>query len=352
MNELRMYVEHLFEGRTLTNDVIELKEEIYGNLVARYDDYLAQGMGETDALTKTMASITGVDELLDGLDEQNHNIGSDTDSGKTQSLETAPTTPAEALPQQPTPSAPTRPARRKGPSIALMAVAAVAVVLVVVGIFSAIIGSTAFLSAKQQTTDASIVSLGSAATTGRAGADQEATPQSTIEMQLEDLRLEDIQQYLIAGIMTNEANLSELLAHLPGSTLNPGIGAFDPAGRSVTIDYRYQEGSVDDDQLESALLFNAAVLMCATDAPDSVRFNICDVADDGGRRDENASDGQDASRSSYLFSREMLEGPGGFGYDLTPDRVGRQADLDRNFRDVARNEPEVVGIIAGNAYVL
>ncbi len=28
MNELRMYVEHLFEGRVLTQESIELKEEI------------------------------------------------------------------------------------------------------------------------------------------------------------------------------------------------------------------------------------------------------------------------------------------------------------------------------------
>ena len=30
MNELRMYVEHLFEGKVLTSENIELKEEIYG----------------------------------------------------------------------------------------------------------------------------------------------------------------------------------------------------------------------------------------------------------------------------------------------------------------------------------
>ena len=48
MNELRMYVEHLFEGRVLTAEMIELKEEIYGNLVARYEDYVAGGMGEAE----------------------------------------------------------------------------------------------------------------------------------------------------------------------------------------------------------------------------------------------------------------------------------------------------------------
>ena len=44
MNELRMYVEHLFEGKVLTPENIELKEEIYGNLVARYEDLIASGL--------------------------------------------------------------------------------------------------------------------------------------------------------------------------------------------------------------------------------------------------------------------------------------------------------------------
>lgn len=64
MNELRMYVEHLFEGKVLTGDMIELKEEIYGNLVARYEDYVAGGMGEAEALERTKASITSVDDVI------------------------------------------------------------------------------------------------------------------------------------------------------------------------------------------------------------------------------------------------------------------------------------------------
>lgn len=66
MNELRMYVEHLFEGKVLTADMIELKEEIYGNLVARYEDYVAGGMDAAEALEKTKASITSLDDVLTG----------------------------------------------------------------------------------------------------------------------------------------------------------------------------------------------------------------------------------------------------------------------------------------------
>ena len=64
MNELRMYVEHLFEGKVLTAENIELKEEIYGNLVARYEDYVASGLSEAEALEKTKASFTSVDDVL------------------------------------------------------------------------------------------------------------------------------------------------------------------------------------------------------------------------------------------------------------------------------------------------
>lgn len=64
MNEIRMYVERLFLGKVLTEEVLELKEEIYGNLVARYEDYVAGGMDAAEALRATEASITSVDDEL------------------------------------------------------------------------------------------------------------------------------------------------------------------------------------------------------------------------------------------------------------------------------------------------
>lgn len=65
MNEIRMYVERLFQGKVLTDEIIELKEEIYGNLVARYEDYVASGLSPENALAKTKASMTSVDDVLD-----------------------------------------------------------------------------------------------------------------------------------------------------------------------------------------------------------------------------------------------------------------------------------------------
>lgn len=64
MNELRMYVEHLFEGKVLTSENIELKEEIYGNLVARYEDLLSEGVDEAEALRRTKESIASLDDVF------------------------------------------------------------------------------------------------------------------------------------------------------------------------------------------------------------------------------------------------------------------------------------------------
>ena len=64
MNELRMYVEHLFEGKMLTPENIELKEEIYGNLVARYEDLIASGLDESEAIAQTKESMTSIDDVI------------------------------------------------------------------------------------------------------------------------------------------------------------------------------------------------------------------------------------------------------------------------------------------------
>lgn len=77
MNEIRMYVEHLFEGRMLTAENIELKEEIYGNLVARYEDYIAGGMDSAEALEKTKASMSSIDDVIEGMDDARETVPAD-----------------------------------------------------------------------------------------------------------------------------------------------------------------------------------------------------------------------------------------------------------------------------------
>lgn len=90
MNEIRMYVEHLFEGRMLTAENIELKEEIYGNLVARYEDYVAGGMDPAEALEKTKASMSSIDDVIEGIDDARETGCAD--NGDVAKVDTAETT--------------------------------------------------------------------------------------------------------------------------------------------------------------------------------------------------------------------------------------------------------------------
>lgn len=87
MNEIRMYVEHLFEGCMLTAENIELKEEIYGNLVARYEDYVAGGMDPVEALEKTKASMSSIDDVIEGVDDVRETARAD--NGDTAKADTA-----------------------------------------------------------------------------------------------------------------------------------------------------------------------------------------------------------------------------------------------------------------------
>ena len=99
MNEIRMYVEHLFEGKVLTAEMIELKEEIYGNLVARYEDLIAEGVEPGDALARTKESMTSIDDVLTGEDVEENvselsltdkDTGSGEDAGGAQPVVAAP----------------------------------------------------------------------------------------------------------------------------------------------------------------------------------------------------------------------------------------------------------------------
>lgn len=59
MDELRAYVDALFARRGDTAENREMKEEIYGNLAARRDDLIAQGMPETEAVRAYASPYVG-----------------------------------------------------------------------------------------------------------------------------------------------------------------------------------------------------------------------------------------------------------------------------------------------------
>jgi len=69
MNEnLRVYIESLFDTAPKTGRVRELKEELLSDLTAKYDDLVAQGRSEEEAYKIAIGSIGDVDELIKNLE--------------------------------------------------------------------------------------------------------------------------------------------------------------------------------------------------------------------------------------------------------------------------------------------
>lgn len=64
---LRNYVEKLFESAPHTMKVVEIKEEILQNTIDRYHDLLAEGKSEQAAYNIAVAGIGDVEELLHSL---------------------------------------------------------------------------------------------------------------------------------------------------------------------------------------------------------------------------------------------------------------------------------------------
>jgi hypothetical protein len=70
MNEkLRNYIDSLFENAPQTVRAVELKEEMFQNLMDKYNDLISQGKNEESAYNIAVASIGDVDSLIAGLSD-------------------------------------------------------------------------------------------------------------------------------------------------------------------------------------------------------------------------------------------------------------------------------------------
>lgn len=65
MKELNIYVDSLFKRYRGHSQILELKEEILGNLEAKIAHLTDQGMDEKAAIEKAKNSITSIDHLID-----------------------------------------------------------------------------------------------------------------------------------------------------------------------------------------------------------------------------------------------------------------------------------------------
>lgn len=61
---IRHYVEELFANAPHSKKAYDLKEEIYSNLVEKYQDLTAEGMPETEAYNTVIAGIGDVEEMF------------------------------------------------------------------------------------------------------------------------------------------------------------------------------------------------------------------------------------------------------------------------------------------------
>ncbi|NMB98416.1 MAG: hypothetical protein GYA02_17705 [Clostridiaceae bacterium] len=69
INKIRAYIDNEFEGVPQTKKVLELKEELLGNLIEKYNDNLKIGKSEEEAYTAVISGIGDISELVENLKE-------------------------------------------------------------------------------------------------------------------------------------------------------------------------------------------------------------------------------------------------------------------------------------------
>ncbi len=338
MNELRMYVEHLFEGKVLTPETIELKEEIYGNLMARYEDYVAQGLSEADALARTKASITDVDDMMAGE--------SDAASAAEDALSSAPTTvipPAAETVKMPTPDTA---AQAAGAPVAPQASAPaskgqpkwvktlIIVAAVIIGLLAIGYGVNEFILdpiqdhqedvaeaqaeqqwREQQSQKQDDASNSDANTNGNAGAsnnrgtgqstsgNQGATPQFSDP---EDQAEYEATMALMDDIWVNEVDLprefagtdvaddakrSDLLGRLP---FGEYLQSNSLANGTLSVAYQNVDHNIDGDALDLAMAYDVTTLFALYPSLNTVSVQVHE-------NDDHASD-----VDRYQFDRQMV----------------------------------------------
>ena len=319
MSELRMYVEHLFEGKVLTPEMIELKEEIYGNLVARYEDYVAGGMSAEDAIEKTKASMTSLDDVLEaGQDSQPvaETVEMPVADSAVEGTESAR---AEGSPQPPVQQgAETAPARKHlSPAVIAVIVVAALFVIVILGFM----GCNMFVADRahelyenNQTVSSVDQTTGNGTGQGTSAGDQQgaqdqgqgasgqATPTfSDPEDQAEyeatvavDDAIANQDVAVLQQAVGNGTDTAAFVAELPLGAYLGSAGAPE-AQTSFAISYENVSDLIDGDAIERALLYNAVTLMSVYPALDRVDFTV----------QEEYDSVYDADR--YAFDRSTLE---------------------------------------------
>ena len=290
MNELRMHVERLFEGKTMTVEMIELKEEIYGNLVARYEDYRSQGLPDVDALARAKASITDVDELLD-----------DGSSAKGEAAVTVPGAPVSPVASSTDDghAVVDKPKRRKWPFV----VGGIVVVLVLAIVGGLMIAEEALDHASSARGDAgAVVAAKDDAVTIDAGgtARLDGKPADDLVNAVVSAGFESVSDH--SGTSPdNRASIEALVRALPMGAWMTGVETAPTSDRLV-VTYTGVPDAYDDDSVDIAMTYDASAVLIAMPTQKSVQIRV--------------SESDDAADYDVLtFTRESLERRYGFGLE-------------------------------------
>lgn len=71
--KLRAKVDEIFENAPNTKSAYEIKEEFMSNLTDKYDDLIAEGKSEDDAVNIAIAGVGDVDSIIRELNEKENN---------------------------------------------------------------------------------------------------------------------------------------------------------------------------------------------------------------------------------------------------------------------------------------
>ena len=307
-SDIRMYVEHLFEGRTLDAETIELKEEIYGNLTARFDDYVAQGMSEDEAYRRTCEAVTSVEDMLGEKDEP-----------AVDATVVAPAAQPPAPAADPAPAAATAPTtqQKHWPTWAIVTVVVAGVLvagMIVVTVFNVVSADAArdvstnaedsLVVTLEQPTDSTTSTDQQDGTGNRHGAPSQSETGLLAEVQ--DHSPSELSVYAGTGL-GDASRVEEIVRSLPVggyvSAVTPDAGA-----GTLEIYYNYQDRDLlahDDDHVDRALVYDVVALMSTIDGLDQV--SLIETEPDDGSYDVDLR----------VFDRSMVEGV--LGTALGPD---------------------------------
>ena len=307
-SDIRMYVEHLFEGRTLDAETIELKEEVYGNLMARFDDYVVQGMSEDEAYRRTCEAVTSVEDMLGEKDEP-----------AVDATVVAPAAQPPAPAADPAPAAATAPTaqQKHWPTWAIVTVVVAGVLvaaMIVVTVFNVVSADAArdvstnaedsLVVTLEQPTDSTTSTDQQDGTGNRHGAPSQSETGLLAEVQAHSPS--ELSVYAGTGL-GDASRVEEIVRSLPVggyvSAVTPDVGA-----GTLEIYYNYQDRDLlahDDDHVDRALVYDVVALMSTIDGLDQV--SLIETEPDDGSYDVDLR----------VFDRSMVEGV--LGTALGPD---------------------------------